>query len=654
MFSGRYSKKPESLYVRKSTEELEPQEILLDRLAREQESEGHEEKKLEVPVSRWSIRALYVLFVLMALVFIGKTFEFQIFSSDEMKVKAKENTIRSIPVVPERGVFYDSSGIQLVFNRSSFDVVCDKRDLPQGRYERERMLAQLSLLFKIPFETVKKNFDEITGPQLLIVENMSHEQLVIAETRTRDFPGCEIQENTIREYIDGKLLAHVLGYTAKISRQELQEYTGYSITDQIGKTGLEKSYETSLRGVAGQVLFERDAFGRIVKERGELPSEPGSNLVLWLDLSLQESIAQKLQAALDRVGAEKGAAVAIDPKTGGVLALVSYPTFDSNLFSRGITQAQYEEIISNAAKPLFNRATAGMYPTGSTIKPLIASAVLQEEIISPDKSLLTKGYIEIPNQYDPEIVYIFHDWKNHGWVDMRDAIAVSSNVYFYIVGGGFENQKGLGPTRIKKYLSLFGWGQETGIDIPGESEGFIPDPSWKKEVKNEGWWDGDTYLLSIGQGDLLTTPLQVAMAFTAITNGGTLYQPQIVKEIVSNPRGTLGSGASLTEIEPKIIRSDFIDKENIQVVREGMRQAVTWGSSVLLNQLPVKVAAKTGTAQTGRTDSEGKDFLYIWTTAFAPYDDPEIVLTVLIEDVKEGNVAVLPVIKEILGAYFTR
>jgi len=506
MFNGRSSRKPESFYVRRSTEELEPQEILLDRLAKEQESEGDEEKKLEVPVSRWSIRALYALFVLVAFLFIGKTFEFQVIKSDEMRVKAKENTIRSIPVVPERGVFYDSSGDQLVFNRSSFDVVCDKRDLPQGRYQIERMLAQLSLLFSIPFETVKKNFDEIASPQLLLVENMSHEQLVIAETRIRDFPGCEIRENTIREYVDGELLAHVLGYTAKISGQELQEYTGYSIADQIGKTGLEKSYETFLRGVAGQILFERDAFGGIVKEKGELASKPGSNLVLWLDMSLQESIAQKLQTALDRVGAEKGAAVAIDPRTGGVLALVSYPAFDSNLFSHGITQVQYEKIINNEAKPLFNRATAGLYPTGSTIKPLIASAVLEEKIISPNKSLLTKGYIEIPNQYDPEIVYIFHDWKNHGWVDMRDAIAVSSNVYFYIVGGGFENQNGLGPTRIKKYLSLFGWGQETGIDIPGESAGFIPDPSWKKEAKNEGWWDGDTYLLSIGQGDLLTTP----------------------------------------------------------------------------------------------------------------------------------------------------
>lgn len=212
--------------------------------------------------------------------------------------------------------------------------------------------------------------------------------------------------------------------------------------------------------------------------------------------------------------------------------------------------------------------------------------------------------------------------------------------------GGFENQEGLGPSRIKKYLSLFSWGSETGIDIPGESLGLIPDPAWKQEVKDEGWWDGDTYHLAIGQGDLLATPLQVVAGFSAIANGGTLYEPQVVKAILDKENEG--------EIEPTVIRKDFIDEKNIQVVREGMREAVKWGSSVTLNQLPVEVAAKTGTAQTGRKDSEGKDFLYTWTTIFAPYENPEIVLTIVIEDVKEGNLAVLPIMQEVLQWNFTR
>jgi penicillin-binding protein 2 len=210
--------------------------------------------------------------------------------------------------------------------------------------------------------------------------------------------------------------------------------------------------------------------------------------------------------------------------------------------------------------------------------------------------------------------------------------------------GGFENQYGLGPSKIKEYLTKFGWGSQTGIDLPGEAKGLVPDPEWKKQVKGEGWWDGDTYLFSIGQGNVLATPLQVAASFVPLANGGTLYKPQMVKEIVGTD----------TAFPPVVMRGEIIDKENIEVVRDGMRQAVKWGSAVLLNQLPVSSAAKTGTAQTGRKDSEGKDYLYSWVTAFAPYENPEIVLTVMVEDAKEGSLAVLPVAKEVLEWYFTR
>ena len=217
-------------------------------------------------------------------------------------------------------------------------------------------------------------------------------------------------------------------------------------------------------------------------------------------------------------------------------------------------------------------------------------------------------------------------------------------MYFYTIGGGFEDQEGLGPTRLKEYLTKFGWGAQTGIDLPGEAEGLVPDPEWKKRVKDEGWWDGDTYLFSIGQGDVLATPLQVASSFVPIANGGTLYKPQMVKEILETERVIL----------PVVVSKDVIGKENLEVVRDGMRLAVKWGSSVLLNQLPVSSGAKTGTAQTGRKDEEGRDFLYSWVTVFAPYDNPEIVITVMVEDTKEGSLVVLPVAKEVLEWYFTR
>ncbi|MDO8436141.1 MAG: penicillin-binding transpeptidase domain-containing protein, partial [bacterium] len=267
----------------------------------------------------------------------------------------------------------------------------------------------------------------------------------------------------------------------------------------------------------------------------------------------------------------------------------------------------------------------------------MASAALEEKIISPEKQIYSPGYIEVPNRYDPEIVYKFLDQAPPNWYDIRKAIAFSSNVFFYTIGGGYKDQKGLGPTRIKRYLELFGWGQDTNIDLPGEASGFLPSPEWKQEVKKEGWWDGDTYNMSIGQGNILATPLQLALAISSVANGGKLLEPKVVKEV-------LGVG----KIESEVIRESFIKPENLQVVREGMRQAVTLGSAAILNSLPVRAAAKTGTAQTSRTD-----YYHNWVTVFAPYDDPQIVLTILIENVRGIHAAALPVAKEVLNWYFS-
>ena len=352
---------------------------------------------------------------------------------------------------------------------------------------------------------------------------------------------------------------------------------------------------------------------------------------------------------MKRVGAEKAVGVALNPKTGGVLALVSIPSFDNNLFSKEANLEDLKNLLTDEEEPLFNRVIAGRYSTGSTIKPLVAIAALEEKIISPDKKIFDDvGYIEIQHKYDPEIVYTFRDWAIHNWVDLRKAIAESCNVYFYTIGGGYKDQKGLGPSKIKKYLELFGWNNKTGIDLPNEVNGFIPSPEWKKENKNENWWDGDTYNLSIGQGDVMITPLEVVTAFAAIANGGVLYKPRVVKEIVDKEKNLVG------EIKPEIQKKDFVDPDNLQIVREGMRKAVTGqgaprASSVLLNSLPVALAAKTGTAQTSIPDT-----YHNWITVFGPYDDPQIVLTIMFENVKEAQVVALPAAKEILEWYFNR
>lgn len=633
--------------VERSGGELEFQDVFLDKLVVDQEAAAdmYADRKLEVPLPKGVLWGLYIGFALIIFLLLGKTFYLQAFAVEDMQKKAEENAIRSLPLVSERGVMYDQYMEQLVFNRPSFDFVCDKRDLPADRGEKEGVLRVASEIVGISFEDLKEGFDKIKDPKFLIAGNVFREQLIVLEVRAEEMRGCEIQTNTIREYVADPTLAHVLGYTAKISADEFKQFSGYAPTDQIGKTGIEKSYETELRGEAGKKLLEKDALGRIVKDGGEIASEPGNSVVLWLDIDLHKKLKEALENTLNRIGAKKAVAIALDPKSGGVLSMVSIPGFDNNLFSKGISRAQYEEILTDPLNPFFNRAVSGTYPTGSTIKPFVASAALEEHIIDPDKEILTHGYIEIPNEYDPEIVYRFPDNADHGLVDMRAAIAVSSNVYFYTIGGGFEDQIGLGPTKIKEYLARFGWGVKTGIDLPSEAQGLVPDPEWKKRVKREGWWDGDTYLFSIGQGNVLATPLQVVSSFTAIANGGTLYAPHMVKEILEKETQKI--------IPAQVIREQFIAPENLEVVRDGMRQAVKWGSSLLLNQLPVSSAAKTGTAQTGRKDADGKDYLYSWVSVFAPYENPEIVLTVMVEDAKEGSLAVLPVAKEVLEWYFT-
>ncbi len=424
------------------------------------------------------------------------------------------------------------------------------------------------------------------------------------------------------------MFSHILGYTGRINQTELDNNSNYAVNDYIGKQGIEKSYEESLRGIPGK--FE--------KEKTLSEPESGKNLVLSIDLGLQNKIYDELKKGIEKIGVKKGAAVALDPRTGQVLALVSYPSYDDNLFAKGILKEEFDKIQNNPSNPLFNRVLSAQYPTGSTIKPFIASGALQEKTISPDKKILDNGFIEIINKYDPSIVYRFSGIEPKGWVDMKKAIAVSSNIYFYTVGGGYGDQQGLGPTRIKKYLELFGWGEKTGIDIPGEFKGFVPSPEWKKQTKNESWWDGDTYNLSIGQSDLKVTPLQVAMAYSSIANGGTLYKPQIVQKIINGQ-----------EFKPEIIRDNFIDSENLQIVKEGMRDGVLYGSSATLNSLPVQVASKTGTAETSR-----KGYYNAWVSAFAPYENPEIVLVTTIEDIQGLGAATLPVAKEVLRWYFSQ
>ena len=653
MFVFQTSKEPKEFRDRKIKtfwREIEPQEILLDSLAQKKDIRISE-KKIEVPLSQKMLKVLFAVFFISIFFLLAKSFQLQILEGNQFLAQAQENKFIIASLGAERGVIYDRNLNQLLFNRPAYNLICQKSQLPKEEREKEGVLKQLSQILEEDLESLKIKISETQDAEVLISQNLSHQTLIVLETKIKEWPGFQVRQNSKRDY-QAQAFSHLLGYTGKITAPELKEDLNYSIFDWTGKQGLEKSYEKILRKNPGKLRIERDALGKeISKEIVALP-ESGKSLVLWLDSDLQIRLSEVLERKLKELGVEKGAAVVLEPDSGGVLALVSLPDFNNNLFNTGSDPEALQYLLEDplSLNPLFNRAISGQYLMGSTIKPLIASAALEEKIISPQTNINCQGEIVIENPwYDPDHpelgqeAWVYHDWTVHGWTDLRKAIAQSCNIYFYTVGGGYGEQEGLGPSRIKDYLQLFGWGERTGIDLPEETSGFIPDPAWKERVKEEKWWDGDTYHLSIGQGDILATPLQIAAAFSAIANGGKLYQPQVVKEILDSEKNPV------QEITPKILRENFVDEKNLQIVREGMREAVTYGSSVSLNDLPVKAAAKTGTAQTSQID-----YYHHWVTVFAPYENPQIVLTIVIESVKGVQFAALPVAKEVLNWYFSQ
>jgi penicillin-binding protein 2 len=637
---------------KKFKEDLEPHEILLDKLAKKKEEEiGISEKKLETPILERILKGFLILTFLLFFLLFLRTVQLQAFERKNSLFLAQKNKYIFEQIQAQRGVIYDRKMRQLVSNDLQFILVCEKENLPEDERLKEDLLNKLSFILKIEKEKIKESLE--SGDFEFLIKDT--QTLILLETKIEDLSNCKIKTKNVRKYIDHSL-SHVLGYTGKIKSEELKkEPDFYEIDDFVGREGLEKFYEKVLRKIPGKIRVEKDAKGNVVsKEIVSLP-QSGKSLVLYLDFELQKKIEEELENKIKQVKGKGGAAIAIDPNTGGILAMVSWPGFNNNLFSKGISQSEWENLEKDPLKPLLNRAISGQYLLGSTIKPFIALAALEEKIISPQKKIDCQGQIQIGHKYNPEIVYTFKDWTVHGLTDIRKAIAESCNVFFYTIGGGYGDQEGLGPSKIKKYLEIFGFGEipEVDLPVPDWAKGNLPDPEWKKRTLGENWWDGDTYNLSIGQGYILATPLQVASAFSTIANGGKLIKPKFVWKIVDSEKNLI------EESKPEILKENFVDKKNLQVVREGMRWAVTGqnsphASAILLSSLPVAAAAKTGTAQVSRKDCP--DCYNIWIAVFAPYENPEIVLVIVLEDVKglPSYQVVVPLAKDILEWYFSQ
>ena len=592
-----------------------------------------------------------LLWVLLSAVFIllsGRIFFLQIIRGADFRALSDSNRVRSQTILAPRGLILDRTNQTLAQNTASFNLVAVPFDLPKNQSDLETEIAKAATTFSFDGSSLLAQLKAVNSNSLLpiaVKQNISHDQAILFETRANEFLGLSVQQIPIRQYINAPEFSHVLGYAGLVSQEDLTHLDAqkYDTVDYTGKTGIEAGYENFLHGINGQNLVEVDATGKLLDILGENSPTPGNSLQLNIDKGLQEEIYKELSGGKN----PKAAAVAVNPKTGQILALVSLPGFDNNLFAAGISQKDYSALLSDKNLPLFNRAIAGTYPPGSTVKPMVGLAGLQEKIITPATVINDRGSLVIPNQFDPSIKYTFYGWTHTGLglVNIYEAIAQSDDIYFYTVAGGYPNSPvpaGLGAEKLAAYYKKFNLGSLSGIDIPGEKPGLVPTPEWKAEYYKSDpilskWYLGDTYHIGIGQGDLLVTPLQVAEWTAIIANSGIGMQPQILNKVTNQ------NGGTVYQSQPKILVNKFLDDANLKVIQNAMRDTVTVGSGRGLANLPVEAAGKSGTSQ---FDGSDPSRTHAWFTAYAPFGDPQIVVTVLVEAGGEGHATAEPVVRD--------
>ena len=641
-----------------------------------------------------------VILIVVALALVGQLWRLQIVRGDYYQQAADVNRFRLEANSAPRGIIYDRRGYILARNLPQVKVSLIPAYLPEDPDERRSLLYRLADLLDVPFASTPlrsritngrlPQLEPETQPEPSLLEILEEAELapyrpalvksgvprdvaMILEEEHLDWPGVLVQAEPVREYLQGALTSQILGYVGPIPQEQADDYSAldYDVNqDLVGLTGIEYMYEQELRGDSGQKLVEVDVAGREIRAVGEpQPAMPGHSLRLTLDLDLQKAMEEALQSQLRASFKQQGVAIAINPQTGEILGMVSLPSYDNNAFTGGISSEALTELQEDPDRPLVNHAISGMFPPGSTFKIVPASAGLEEEVITEATRLYCGGILWLPNRYypeDPSLAQPFYCWiyhgihGHHGALSVVSAIGQSCDIFFYQVGGGYRNQfEGLGEERLGYYAELFGFGEQSGIDLPAESAGLVPTVRWKRLNYSESWVTGDTYNMSIGQGFMLATPLQVLNALATVANGGTLYRPQLVREIIDSDGNTVRAFA------PDVIRQVPVSSANLDLVRQGMRYAVAGaaGTARGIHVPGVAVAGKTGTAEffvdrnkdgIPDRDREGNLPTHAWFTAFAPYDDPEIAVVVFVYGGGEGSATAIPVANDILNYYFSR
>lgn len=609
--------------------DISPEETLVDSLGA---------SKLETPISNSVFNFSFGLVLFVLVIFLATAFRLQILQGVGFRNIALGNHSMVYEISSLRGDILDRNGKVLAENKPVFDLLAISTDLPKNKEMLNALVVELGEILSEPSEKIAKTLEnKNTRESFLIKKDLKKEEVLKIQDRFKN--GIYVISGSERFYPSGPKASAVIGYTGKVNQEDLHD-PYYGLNDRRGRIGIEESYEKYLRGEHGQVFFDRSANRYSVKQPGS-----GSSLVLNIDAGIQEHLYDALSSTLRAAGVKAGAAVAQNPKTGAVLGLVSLPSFDNNQLTGELSEEVYRKYFQNSGKPTFNRAVSGRYHPGSTIKPLLALAGLQEGVINPQTTITDlTGFITIKNIYNPEIVYTYRDWKVQGTVNLKKALAHSSDIYFYSVGGGYGKIKGLGFAVLEKYFHLFRIDKILGIDLPGEEPGFVPSEEWKIEKFGQPWFTGDTYNVSIGQGDLLATPLWLSSYASAIANGGIFYRPFVVKQVIDQDKKIT------EEFQSEQLGRLPFNETSFSLIREGMREAVISGTAKLLKDLPVEVAAKTGTAEVGIKGSR-LNSLFI---AYAPYDNPEVAISVAVEDIGKTQGLAILTAKEFFDWYFKR
>lgn len=562
--------------------------------------------------------------------------------------QAEANRTVQQAVPAPRGLIYDSKGRLLVGNVASFAVKIRPADLPFS--QRADVAQRLGNLLGMDASDILATLDTAPGSRydlVRVAQDVPEATARIISESVSQLPGVQVVVETRREYPNGPLFAHILGYTGAIDPATLERLKpdGYLPDDLIGQTGLEASFEAALRGTYGMQLVERDATGRDIQVlQTQQQAVPGASLTLTIDTTVQEEAQAALLWGMKAAGLKRGVFIVMNPQTGEVLAMVSLPTYDNNLFARGISTADFQALVNDKNKPLTDNAVQAHYPPGSTYKLVAGTGALQDKKITAKTKLQTRAYLTIGSTR-------FYDWnrKGFGLCDIMCGFGHSSDTFFFQVAGM------LGADRLAYWAHEFGFGQPTGIDLPGEVSGIVPSNAWKMNALGQAMFPGEVYQAGIGQGYDVVTPIQLINAFAALANGGNLYRPQLVKQIVG-PDGTV-----IKAFQPDLIRKLDVSQSTLLTMRLAARNTVVLRHTYNLVDMPVKVAGKSGTAEFGTRDALGRLPFHSWFVGFVPKDpykadftktDSEMVFLAFAYDSQTKGNAATEIAKAFLQLHF--